>query len=57
MIGKGEPTIGSKPKTMLMLIVINTKIAEPKTVTKNFCKITSTTSANGYNSIYNYCIN
>jgi hypothetical protein len=30
MIGKGEPTIGSKPKTILIFIVINTKIAAPK---------------------------
>ena len=30
MIGNGEPTIGSKPKTMLIFIVMNTNIAAPK---------------------------
>ena len=30
IIGNGEPTIGSKPKTILMFIVIKTKIAAPK---------------------------
>jgi hypothetical protein len=29
-MGKGEPTIGSKPKTMLMLIVIKTNKDPPK---------------------------
>tara|TARA_Y100001936_G_C15509116_1_gene377096 strand:+ start:343 stop:492 length:150 start_codon:yes stop_codon:yes gene_type:complete len=30
MIGNGDPTIGSKPKTMLILMVMKTKIAAPK---------------------------
>ena len=30
IIGNGEPTIGSKPKTILMFIVMNTKMAAPK---------------------------
>ena len=30
IIGNGEPTIGSNPRTILILIVIYTKIADPK---------------------------
>tara|TARA_Y100000287_G_scaffold176633_1_gene167543 strand:+ start:621 stop:737 length:117 start_codon:yes stop_codon:yes gene_type:complete len=30
IIGKGDPTIGSIPKTINILIVIKTNIADPK---------------------------
>ena len=30
MIGKGEPTMGNKPNTMLIFTTIYIKIAEPK---------------------------
>ena len=38
MIGKGDPTIGSKPRTIAIFTVIYTNIAEPKPKQKNLPK-------------------
>ena len=38
IIGRGEPTIGNRPNTILILTVIYMKIADPKPKQYNFEK-------------------